>query len=247
MVLALHVFVFVSLEHLALGGLVLLILILKVAELSIKLVEGVLEVLHLLHGLTDLALAAVDGLLLRVQEVRYTGYSLFVVVDLDTQDVDSLVLGLQVLVQVEANVPQASQLLVVFAADLFLIIQELLGVVNFFAEIQVGTVLIAAFHPESCQLSVGRHDIPFGNGNLLEDMELLLLCLHVVHSDLIEFPDQHVNFVSVLRDLVETIGLELLFLELHVLVLLLKVPKLVLKGSIVALAAAELVDFLCQF
>ena len=52
--------------------------------------------------------------------------------------------------------------------------------------------------------------------------------------------------MSVSGDFVQAIRLKLLFFELNILILLLEIPKLVLKGSIVPLAASQLINFLCK-
>lgn len=57
-VFILHVFILIGLEELGLGRLVLLILVLEVAELAVKLIQCIFELLNLLVGLVNFSACA---------------------------------------------------------------------------------------------------------------------------------------------------------------------------------------------
>lgn len=88
-------------------------------------------------------------------------------------------------------------------------------------------------------------NILFGYSNQLNDLDLLTLDIAILILQLVEFLDQHIDFVAILRDFIQTITLKLLLFKLNMLILFLQVPELVLECVIISLPALELIYFSC--
>lgn len=188
-------------------------------------------------------LSSGNGLFFLIEEVLATSEPLVIIVGLHPETVDPLLLRIQVLVEIVRYVPKSSQLRVLRMLDVFLLVEEALLVLNIFPVIQIGLVLCAALVSEVRQLLAGRGDVPFRYNNEIDDLDLFILHLSILRLELIEFPNQNVNLLSVLRDLVQAITLKLLLFKLNLLVLLLEVPELILKSMVISLFAFEFIDF----
>lgn len=81
-VFILHVFILIGLEELGLGRLVLLILVLEVAELAVKLIQCILELLNLLVGLVNFSACAGYTVFLVRKQILATINSLVVIITL---------------------------------------------------------------------------------------------------------------------------------------------------------------------
>ena len=86
----------------------LFILLLEVAKLAVQLIQRVLQVLNLLHGVRYFVAGTCYRVLLLLQQIRNGGNAVVVVLLFSVQHVKSLLLRVDVLVEVEGNVAQPS-------------------------------------------------------------------------------------------------------------------------------------------
>ena len=91
---------------------------------------------------------------------------------------------------------------------------------NVFSMIQVGHVNSATLMSNIRKLIASYRNIPFGYSNKLNYLDLLIFHTQVLSLQLVQLPDKNVNFLPILRYLVQTIALKLLFLELNLFILL---------------------------
>lgn len=237
LILALHVLVLIGFKELALRCLVLLILLFKVAELAIQFIECVFEVLNLLDGVLSFVVRPNYSILLLLEHVGNGGDAMLVVIELGVQHVQPLLLSVDVLVKVEGNVPEASQLVVMSGGDVFLFSNKALLVLNILSMVQIGHVFLRARVPQVCQLIARNGDVLLRLHDYFEHADLLLLHLDILRLQLVQLADQNISFLAVLTDFVEAVTFKLLLFELHLFVLLLQVAELFLKCVVVFLLA----------
>lgn len=94
---------------------------------------------------------------------------------------------------------------------------------------------------------IGICTISFGYSNLFNKSKLFVLDHIILRFNLVQLSDQQVNILPILSNFIKAIRLKLLLFKLNVFILLLEVPKLVLKGCEVSLTAFELVHLRSQF
>jgi hypothetical protein len=145
----LNILVLVGLEKLSLSVFMLLVLILIVAQLTIKLIQSVFLLLDNLMALTNLHGGAHNGLLFRGQEALDVMDPLIVVIDLSAQDRHSLVLSVELAVQTHALLPKAGQLLVGLVTHLLLLLDEALLVGDLLPQVEVHLVVDAGLLSET--------------------------------------------------------------------------------------------------
>ena len=245
-VLAVAVFVLVGFEELSLSGLVLLVLIFKVAELAVQLVQRILELLTVGVRLRDFDVAVTDLFFSLAAQALHLTDTLIVVLEVSTENAASLVQAIDVLVNVVSDISKASQLTVVAVVDLFLITAQMLVVLDVLANSQVGRVDRADRVAEIGELIHGSEVVSLGDVNGFEQRDLLLLDGVVLSSQVVELPDEHVDLLAVVTDLGEAIALEALLVHLGVLDALLQVSDLISKHEKIALSVAKLVDLSLQ-
>ena len=98
LVFALHVLMLISLKQLGLRRFVLLILRLKIAKLAIKLIQRILEILNLLDSVLSFVISSQNSVLLLLKHIRNGSNSVFIIFGLGMKHVESLLLGVDVLV-----------------------------------------------------------------------------------------------------------------------------------------------------
>ena len=98
LIFSLHVLVLVGLEQLALSSFVVLILLLEVAKFPIELVQLIFQILNLLNSLLSLGAHPHYCIVFLSQHVGNRSNSVFVIISLSMQHVNSLLLGIDVFV-----------------------------------------------------------------------------------------------------------------------------------------------------
>lgn len=171
---------------------------------------------------------------------------LVIILDFSSQDLDSLVLGIQLLVKPHLRFSEPGHVLVVLVTDIFLVDHQLLLVLDLLPQIEVGLVLDVGSLSEFSELGCINGYILLNLSNGVENSDLFELSLLIFSFDLAELSDKAVNFDPVLADFGEALVFNALFLKLHLLVLILQVPELVPQGADISLSILKVGDFLLQ-
>lgn len=237
----------IGLEKLLLGLLVLLVLALKVAQLSIHLVESVLVILDgrvaltdLLHCLRDLALLVLDQILNALD-------SLVVVLRFGRQNLNSLGLSFVVFVEIHLDVSEMHQLLVILLTDLGLLAHHLLVVLDLLPQVEVVLVSLVALSSEGCQICLHVGVLVADLLDRVEEADLLFFNVAVFKLGLVELSDESVDLLTVCADTVEVLLLHMLHLDLDLLVLVEQVAVLVFELVDVPTSAFHFGDLSPQF
>jgi hypothetical protein len=188
-VLRLDILVLVSLEKLRLGVFVLLVLILVVAELTVQLIEGILLFLDYLMALLDFHGGSYDSLFLWAEKALHILDSLVIIIDFSSEDWHSLVLGVQLSVKVQALLSETGEFLVGLVTHLLLLAAESLLVGDLLSQVQVNLVVNARLLSQTSQLARCLGNFSLRHGNLLDDLNLLLLGVIVFIFECIKLSD----------------------------------------------------------
>jgi hypothetical protein len=173
--------------------------------------------------------------------------SLVVVLGLGCQDVDALTLPLQLLVQLELDVPEMQQLLVVLVVNFLLFADHVLVILDFLPQVQIRLVAVVRLRTEAADLLFHALVLDLHLSNRVKQPDLFLLDVAVFQLGLVELSNESVDLLSVLRNSVQVLVLHVLNLNLDLLVLVQQIPVLVLQMVDVPMPGLHLLDFSTQF
>lgn len=209
-VLTVAVLELISLEKLSLSRLVLLILTFEVAELAIKLVQTILEVLNVSMGLLNLAADLVQLVISLGDDTLHGSNSLIIVLKIGTKNAATLMKSFHLLVEVVRDVSEANELAVVCVVNFFLIVAEMLEVLNILAGGEVSGVNRGDLVAQISELVHSGEVISLGDVDGLEEGDLLLFDGIILSLEVVELADEHIDLLAIVTDLDEAVVLEVL-------------------------------------
>jgi len=119
---------------------VLLILTFEVAELAVKLVQIILEFLDVCRGLLNIAADNIKLVVSLGDDTLHGTDSLIIVLKIGTENATLLMKSVHLLIELVGDVSEASQLTVIRVVNFFLIVAEMLEVLNLLAGGEVSGV-----------------------------------------------------------------------------------------------------------
>lgn len=130
----------------------LFIIVFEVSQFAVELIQVILVLLDYGLGLADSSEALAELLFLLGQQRLDRRDSLIIIVNFRSENVMSLSGYINLLVEVELDIPELGQISVVSMGDVFLFGQKFILIFDFFSEIQISLVFNAGLLSQLIQI-----------------------------------------------------------------------------------------------
>lgn len=130
--------------------------------------------------------------------------SLFVIVDLNIQDIYSFDKSADVIIASNLSFSKPKKRVVLIVSDFLLLVNKSLLKLDFFSDREIVRIMVAALWSVLSQFMSSGIDFLIWVENSFQKLDLLLFNCDVFLSDLIKLSDKSINFDSIVGNLVQT-------------------------------------------
>lgn len=220
----------------------LFILTFEISKFTIKFVQIVFFFLNCRVSFIDRESSLGNGFLFMREKLLNTVTSLIVIVDFNIQNINSFVKSTDFIFTSNLSFSEPKKRVVLVVTNFLLFVNKSLLKLDFFSDREVCRILSVAFSSNLSQFISSWINLCLWAEDSFQKLNLLFFNSDVFLSNLIKLSNKSIDFNSIVGDLIKTFVFQLLFLNLTVFVLILKVSILLLKCSEISLSIFEIIN-----